>query len=291
MEVTAAAITAIGSIVAALIQLYIVYLQRQPAPATVDAGPAAGPAEKPALEAEPAGRITAARVDRTADEVAHNVALREQDAGRQQAPVLQRRPASPPYAPLPHNLAGRTPFGRGLADRSIADSEENNRLPTRDAQASRSPGLPAGSLRRQDPPVGDSAARSSQTAEASRLPARRFTFGLDWYWWYFGLVIGIDVLIFGIVHQDATPFINSLCLVPTITVLLALSRPAHWTYVAAYVTGLHSLVMVGYLLGGGRIGHGDIKITAMLFTANAFVCAAIAWTRCRFVRREKLQPA
>ncbi|UCD17561.1 MAG: hypothetical protein JSV44_01255 [Candidatus Zixiibacteriota bacterium] len=100
-------------------------------------------------------------------------------------------------------------------------------------------------------------------------------------WWIIGAILAVEVLIFGIVNEDWTPIVNSLFLIPLATLLLSFFRPVFWGYAAFFVTLLQGVAMLGYTLGGGQFYEGDFSFLAILFIANAGLCALVSFLMLR----------
>jgi hypothetical protein len=109
------------------------------------------------------------------------------------------------------------------------------------------------------------------------MPARRSTA----IWWVVGLIVSVEVIAFGVINYDMSPFVNSFFVVPLTTILLSWFRPVRWGYVALFTTILHGFVLLGYGMGGGYFVEDDFQLIALLFIGNAVVCAVISYFRLR----------
>ena len=104
----------------------------------------------------------------------------------------------------------------------------------------------------------------------------------DRIWFLVGAILAVEAILFGIINQDLTPFVNMIALIPLSTCILSYFRPVFWGYSAVFVTFLQGIAFLGYILGGGNLAEGDVQVIALLFIANAGICAFISFLRLRY---------
>ena len=120
-----------------------------------------------------------------------------------------------------------------------------------------------------------------EVVSALPLSAKAVIGRFDRIWFLVGGILAVEAIVFGIINQDLTPFVNMLVLIPLSTCILSFFRPVFWGYSAVFVTFLQGVAFLGYILGGGHVTEGEVQTIALLFIANAGLCALISFVRLR----------
>jgi len=105
--------------------------------------------------------------------------------------------------------------------------------------------------------------------------------GVDGVWLAVTLILAIEIVGLSTRNPEATAVLNSVILIPAVTILLALARPVGWGYAAGAVTVLHVVVLATSLvLTQGRWEHVP-QIFLLAFVANALLVGGLAFLRTR----------
>jgi hypothetical protein len=132
---------------------------------------------------------------------------------------------------------------------------------------------------RKEPPTGGKYSRKAPDMEAFPINKR--------FWWWVGAIVVViagNIFIRGFIDWDESDYIIFLGIIPLSTCFLAYFRPIRWGYVAAFVTLLAGISILGEYLDGGWYEGSDIPFFALIFIGNSFVAAGIA-----FLRQRKLK--
>lgn len=100
-------------------------------------------------------------------------------------------------------------------------------------------------------------------------------------WYITGGILSLEALLFGIINQDATPFVNSMTLIPLSTLLLSYFKPINWVYSTISIVFLQGVALIGYILGGGSLYGSELLFIIGLVVVNAILCAVISFFRLR----------
>ncbi len=76
--------------------------------------------------------------------------------------------------------------------------------------------------------------------------------GVDGVWLAVTLILAIEIVGLSTRNPEATAVLNSVILIPAVTILLVLARPVCWGYAAGAVTVLQVVVLASSLVLGHR---------------------------------------
>ena len=101
------------------------------------------------------------------------------------------------------------------------------------------------------------------------------------WWWVSAVIIVIigNYFIREFVPWEKSDYLIYLGVIPLYTFLLAYLRPIRWGYVAAFVTLLVAITIIGEYISGGWYDESDMPIFALIFIGNSFIAAGIAYWR------------
>lgn len=105
--------------------------------------------------------------------------------------------------------------------------------------------------------------------------------GVDGVWLAVTFILAIEIVVLSTHNPEATAVLNSVILIPAVTILLALARPVGWGYAAGAVTVLHVVVLASSMVLGHRGWESSPEVFFLSFVANALLVGGIAFLRTR----------
>lgn len=105
--------------------------------------------------------------------------------------------------------------------------------------------------------------------------------GADGVWIAVALVLAIETVVLATRDAEFSAALNSVVLIPLVTLVLVLARPIGWGYACGTVTLLHVTVLAAaVVLGRGRL-ESTPQVFFLVFVANALIVGGIAFLRTR----------
>ena len=105
--------------------------------------------------------------------------------------------------------------------------------------------------------------------------------GVDGVWLAVTFILAIEIVGLSTRNPEATAVLNSVILIPAVTILLALARPVGWGYAAGAVTVLHVVVLASSMVLGHRGWESSPQVFFLSFVANALLVGGLAFLRTR----------
>jgi len=145
--------------------------------------------------------------------------------------------------------------------------------------------IQAGGKREPEGPTAPAAAapaRRGLTATITNLDfgkAPRGKSGVDGVWLALVLVLAVESVVLATQNAEFSANLNSIIIIPAVTLVMALARPIGWGYAAGAVTILHGVAMVASMALARGQWESAPQVFFLSFIANALLVSGVAFLR------------
>jgi len=135
---------------------------------------------------------------------------------------------------------------------------------------------------KQAPPEAPVPPRRRLTATLTNLDfgkAPRGKSGVDGVWLALVLVLAVESVVLATQNAEFSANLNSIIIIPAVTLVMALARPIGWGYAAGAVTILHGVAMAASTVLARGQWESAPQVFLLSFIANALLVSGVAFLR------------
>jgi len=133
-----------------------------------------------------------------------------------------------------------------------------------------------------DAPDAPAPPRRGLTATITNLDfgkAPRGRSGVDGVWLALVMIVAVEAVALATQNAEFSANLNSIIIIPAVTLVMVLARPIGWGYAAGGVTLLHGVVMVASMVLARGPWESAPQVFLLSFIANALLVSGVAFLR------------